>query len=172
MNLFYRLIACLCVALIATLCVKLMPRFRRVPWATALVLAVALTCGMPLAATLLVNAGRAIITNLVSGIGGTVPKFLAIGTGAGTFSASSTTISTEVETRGTGSVSRTTTSTTNDTYTVVGTVTATAGRTVTNIGYFDVVTSSSGNLFVGVDALSIGLSSGDSLQVTLNASFA
>ena len=164
------LIAAFCVALIAVLSVKLSARFRHVTLVSALAIALCIACGMPLAATLLVNAGRAIITNLVSGLGGTVPKYLAIGTGAGTFSATSTAISTEVETRGTGTPTRTTTSTTNDTLTVVATVTATAGRTVTNIGFLDATTS--GNLFVGVDGLSIGLSSGDSLQVTLNASFA
>lgn len=160
----------LCIALVAIWCVKLLPRFRRVSWTFALAIAITLACGMPLAATLLVNTGRAVITNLVSGLGGTVPKYLGIGTGATTFTATSTTLSTEVETRGTGTPTRTTTSTTNDTNTFVATVTATAPRTVTNLGFFDAV--STGNLFVGVDALSIGLLSADSLQVTLNASYA
>jgi hypothetical protein len=167
MNPLTRMLFALVAVLIAMCVVKLLPRFRSLPFASVLVLALAALTGALPAATLLVNSGRAILTNLASGLGGTVPRYLAIGTGATTFTAVSTTVSTEVETRGTGTPTRTTTSTANDTLTIVATVTATAPRTVTNLGFFDA--STSGNLFVGVDGLAIGLATADSLQITLNA---
>lgn len=119
-------------------------------------------------ATVLTNAGRAIATNLLSGLGGTVPKFIAWGTGAGTAAVADTTLFTEgPEARATGTVTRTTTSVTNDTFQVVGTITATAPRAVTNAGTFDVVTSSSGNLFIKGDFATINLSTNDAIQFTV-----
>ena len=93
-----------------------------------------------------VDAGKAICSNLVSGLGGMVPKYCAFGTGAGPADSTATALSTEVETRGTGTVSRVTQTVTNDTYQVVGTVTATATRAITECGLFD-----SGNQPLGVD---------------------
>lgn len=135
-----------------------------------LALVMCLALGMP-AATLLVNAGRAIVTNLISGIGGTVPKFVAWGTGAGTTGATDTTLFTEsAEARTSGTVTRTTVSTTNDAVQVVGAITASAGRTITNMGLFDA--STSGNLYMKSDFTGITISSGDSIQFTVTSSFA
>jgi hypothetical protein len=114
-------------------------------------------------ATLVVNGGRAIITNRIKGAG-TEPNFVAVGTGVGTAALADTTLFTEVETRVAGTSSLVTTSTTNDTYQNIGTVSITATRALTNAGQFDAV--SGGNMFTKGDFATINLVSGDSLQQT------
>ena len=64
-----------------------------------------------------------------------------------------------------------TTSTTSDTYQVVGTITASGARTVTNAGLFDVVTASSGNLFVHGDFTGVVLATNDSITFTVKVQF-
>lgn len=121
-------------------------------------------------APLLMNSGRAIITNLVSGIGGTVPKFLGIGTGATAESATQTALVTEVETRsGANTPTRTTVSVTNDTVSVVQTITATAPRALQESALFDAV--SSGNMLVRGVFTTINLATSDSIQVTWTLQF-
>lgn len=120
-------------------------------------------------ATVLTNAGKAIVTNRIKG-SGTEPAYVAMGTGAGTAAIGDTTLFTEVETRTLGTSTQQTTTTTNDSYQVVGTVTATATRAVSNAGLFDA--SSAGNLFVKGDFSTINLSSGDSIQFTIKCAFA
>jgi len=119
-------------------------------------------------ATLLVNTGRAIVTNRIKG-SGTEPVYIAYGTGAGTTAAADTTLFTETGTRQTGTSTQQTTTTTNDTYQVVGTQTAGGTLAITNAGLFDAV--SSGNLFVKGDFSTINLSSGDSIQFTFKTQF-
>jgi hypothetical protein len=119
-------------------------------------------------ATLLVNTGRAIVTNRIKG-SGTEPVYVAYGTGAGTTAAADTTLFTETGTRQTGTSTQQTTSTTNDTYQVVGTQTAGGTLAITNAGLFDA--STSGNLFVKGDFTTINLSSGDSIQFTFKTQF-
>lgn len=119
-------------------------------------------------ATVLTNAGKAIVTNRMIG-SGTDPIFVAMGTGAGTAAITDTTLFTEVETRGTGTSSRVTTTVTNDTHQVVGTVTATAGRAILNAGNFDA--STVGNLFVKGDFSVINLNNGDAIQFTIKCAF-
>lgn len=119
-------------------------------------------------ATLLVNTGRAIVTNRIKG-SGTEPLYVAYGTGAGTTAAADTTLFTETGTRQTGTSTQQTTSTTNDTYQVVGTQTAGGTLAITNAGLFDA--STSGNLFVKGDFTTINLSSGDSIQFTFKTQF-
>jgi hypothetical protein len=119
-------------------------------------------------ATLLVNTGRAIITNRLNS-GGTVPQYVGWGTGAGTTGATDTTLFTEVLPRVSGTVSQQTSSTTNDTFQVVATQTAGTTETITNAGLFDAATS--GNLFVKGDFTGIPLSSGDSIQFTFRVTF-
>jgi hypothetical protein len=119
-------------------------------------------------ATLLVNAGKAIVTNRIKG-SGTEPVYVAYGTGAGTTAAADTTLFTETGTRQTGTSTQQTTSTTSDTYQVVGTQTAGGTLAITNAGLFDAV--SSGNLFVKGDFSTINLSSGDSIQFTFKTQF-
>lgn len=117
-------------------------------------------------ATVLVNAGRAIITNRLRG-SGTEPNYVAWGTGAGTAAVTDTTLFTEAsEARVAGTSSQFTTSVTNDTYQVVGTLTcAGAGKTITNAGLFDA--STSGNLFLKGDFTGIALNVADSIQFTM-----
>jgi len=120
-------------------------------------------------ATLLVNTGKAIVTNYLNGGAATQPKYVAWGTGAGTTAATDTTLFTEVTPRTTGTTSQVTTSTTNDTYQVVGTQTAATTETITNAGLFDA--STSGNLFVKGDFTGVPLNSGDSIQFTFKVQF-
>ena len=119
-------------------------------------------------ATLLVNTGRAIITNRLNG-GGATPQYVGWGTGAGTTGATDTTLFTEVLPRVSGTVSQVTTSSTNDTFQVVATQTAGTTETITNAGLFDA--STSGNLFVKGDFTGIPLNSSDSIQFTFKVQF-
>lgn len=120
-------------------------------------------------ATLLVNTGKAIVTNYLNGGAATQPKYIGWGTGAGTTAATDTTLFTEVLPRVSGTTSQVTTSTTNDTYQVVGTQTAGTTETITNAGIFDNTTG--GNLFVKGDFSGIPLNSGDSIQFTFKVQF-
>ena len=120
-------------------------------------------------ATLLVNTGKAIVTNYLNGGAATQPKYVAWGTGAGTTAATDTTLFTETGSRVAGTTSQQTTSTTNDTFQVVGTLTAGSSLTITNAGTFDA--SSSGNLFVKGDFTGVPLNSGDSIQFTIKVQF-
>jgi hypothetical protein len=119
-------------------------------------------------ATLLVNSGKAVVTNRIKG-SGTEPSYVAWGTGAGTTAATDTTLFTETGTRVSGTSSQQTTSVTNDTYQVLGTMTAGGSLAITNAGTFDA--STSGNLFVKGDFSTINLSSGDSIQFTFKTQF-
>jgi hypothetical protein len=121
-------------------------------------------------ATVLVNAGRDILTNRIKG-SGTEPVYVGWGTGAGTAAVADTTLFTEVidTARATGTSSRQTTSVANDTYQVIGTITASTTRAITNAGTFDAV--SSGNLFVKGDFSTINLNTGDSIQFTVKLQF-
>lgn len=120
-------------------------------------------------ATLLVNTGKAIVTNYLAGGAATQPKYVGWGTGAGTTALTDTTLFTETGSRATGTTTQQTTSTTNDTYQVVGTLTASGSVTITNAGIFDA--STSGNLFVKGDFTGIALTSGDSIQFTFKTQF-
>lgn len=131
-----------------------------------------------LMATVLVNGAHAVTTNLVSGIGGTVPKNIGWGTGAGTAAVADTTLFTEalvsMAAGGTdhtvGTASRVTTTNTNDTFRVTGTRTATAAGTITNAGTFDA--ASGGTLYVKGDFTGIGLSNNDSIAFTIDVKYA
>jgi hypothetical protein len=120
-------------------------------------------------ATLLVNTGKAVVTNYLNGGAATQPKYVAWGTGAGTTAATDTTLFTETGSRVSGTTSQVTTSTTNDTFQVVGTLTAGGSLTITNAGTFDA--STSGNLFVKGDFTGVPLNSGDSIQFTVKVQF-
>ncbi len=119
-------------------------------------------------ATVLTNAGKAIVTNRING-GGTAPVFVGWGTGAGTAAASDTGLFTEDTTGGyariSGTASRVTTTQTNDTYQVVATLTALANLTITNAANFDAV--SAGNIYIHGDFTGISLTTGDSITLTV-----
>lgn len=128
---------------------------------------------LAMGATIIVNAGQAIVTNLVSGLGGTVAKFVAWGTGAGTAGVTDTTLFTETtdETRTSGTVTRVMTTVANDTVQVVGQITvATAGKTITNVGLFDATTT--GNLYFKSDFTGLALLVGESITFTIKIKFA
>jgi hypothetical protein len=137
-----------------------------------LLLIIIASLALAFGATVFTHAGKAITTNLVTAIGGTAPKYVGWGTGAGTAAVGDTTLFTESadETRATGTITRVTTSQTNDTVQVVGTMTcATSGKTITNVGLFDAV--SSGNLYMKSDFTGLALLVGDSIQFTLKVQY-
>ncbi len=117
------------------------------------------------------DAGKAVVTNLTSGLGGVAFKWGAIGTGAGPANSAGTALTTEVETRGVGTISRVTTTVTNDTHQVVVTSTATATRAITEVGLFDQL-SAGGNMIIGSGITTVNLANGDSLQITYKLAFA
>lgn len=119
-------------------------------------------------ATLLVNAGKAIVTSRIKGTG-TEPVYTGWGTGAGTTAATDTTLFTETGSRATGTSTQQTTSVANDTYQVVATQTAGSALAITNAGLFDA--ASAGNLFVKGDFSTINLATGDSIQFTFKTQF-
>jgi len=121
-------------------------------------------------ATVLTNAGKAIVTNRIKG-SGTEPVNAAWGTGAGTAAIADTTLFTETTPRAAGTSSQVTVTVTNDTYQVVATITAAGTLAITNAGLFDVITASTGNLFVKGDFSTINLVSGDSIQFTFKTTF-
>jgi hypothetical protein len=120
-------------------------------------------------ATLLVNTGKAIVTNYLNGGAATQPKYVGWGTGSGTTALTDTTLFSETGSRATGTTTQQTITTTNDTYQVIGTLTASGSVTITNAGLFDA--STSGNLFVKGDFTGIALTTGDSIQFTFKTQF-
>lgn len=124
------------------------------------------------AATLVVNTGRAIATNLIGAIGGTAPKYVGWGTGAGTAGATDTTLFTEAtEARTSCVASQVTTTTTNDTLQMVGTITvAGAGKTITNVALFDQL-AVGGNMYVKSDFAGLALNIGDSIAWTIKITY-
>lgn len=121
-------------------------------------------------ATVLTSAGKAIVTNLVSGLGGVPAKWIGWGTGAGTAAVTDTDLFTaSAEARTVGTVTRTTTTVTNDTVQVVGTITATGSRSITNVATFDALTS--GNISIHADHSTISLATGEAIQYTITLQF-
>jgi hypothetical protein len=128
-------------------------------------------------AVFVVDNGLDITTARLRGVG-TEPLHIGWGTGAGTTTATDTTLFTEalVSLAGgstdhtLGTSSQQTTTTTDDTYRVIGTRTATGSGTVTNAGLWDA--ASGGGLFLKGDFTGIGLASGDAIQFTFSAVYA
>jgi hypothetical protein len=109
-------------------------------------------------AAVLTNAGCAILTSRLKGVG-TEPRWIGVGTGAGTAAKADTTLFSETGSRFLGistSIS--------GTYQVVGTFTATSTVTISNAGLF--TASTSGNLFIKMNFTPVALTSGDSLVFT------
>lgn len=116
-------------------------------------------------ATVVTDAGKAIITGRIKG-SGTEPRHVAWGTGAGTAGASDTELFDEAaEDRTPGTSSQETTDTTGDTYQVVGTIASLSEQTITNAGLFDA--STGGTLFVKGDFAAVDLLEGEGLQFTI-----
>jgi hypothetical protein len=125
------------------------------------------------AADVVVNGARSIETNLITGLGGTAPNYLAIGSGSTTAAAADTALTTEYTTgtwtgyaRAHPTPTRTTTTLTSDTMNWSASWTAGATQAVFEAGLFDAVTT--GNLFEHSSfAAAVNLSSGDSITVNL-----
>ena len=120
-------------------------------------------------AVVFTDAGEAYtVTRLVTDPAASA-TFVGIGTGSaagGSFTKTTNTLPTEVETRAAATASSQTTTSTGDTARYVGTQTMGSARNITCGGLFDA--STSGNLLIGSDGLTINLASGDSLQQTFN----
>lgn len=123
--------------------------------------------------------GKGIVTGRM--IGGAAPsqaepKFIAIGSGAGTSAVGDTTLFTEYTTGTWSGYARVgnngiqaTTSVSNDTVQWQSTFTAPASETVTNAGNFDALTT--GNLCVKGDFTGIALNTNDTIQITIKIQY-
>lgn len=121
-------------------------------------------------AAFVTNGGLAIVTNLVSGIGGTVPKFIGWGTSSTAATKTDTGLGTAAaEGRATGTVTRTTTTVTNDSVQVVGTITSASAQTIQEVALFDAV--SSGNCFAHANHGAQTLAIGDGIQYTITTAY-
>lgn len=131
-----------------------------------------------LAATVFSSSGKAICSGRL--IGATPsqaePKFIGIGSGAGTAAVGDTTLFTEFTTgtwtgyaRTSNAGTQVTTTLTNDTYQNVGVFTAPAAEAVTNAGIFDA--STAGNLLIKGDFATINLATNDTLTLTFKLQF-
>ena len=124
-------------------------------------------------ATVLTNAGRAITTNRIKGLG-TEPSYVGVGTGATaaarTAVVADTTLSNAAGARVSGTSTQQTTTVANDTYQVVGTVTAVGAIAVDEAGLFDAATA--GNMFLSTTFPVVNLAIGDSIQTTLKVQYA
>ena len=136
--------------------------------------------------TVLTSIGKAVVANIVAGVNTTaLPKYLAIGTGATTAGGPGRTaavgdlsLTTEVETRATCTLSTVTTTNPNDTFKAVGTVTATTSRTVDECMTNTNASGTSNNTATGVGIFvsatlspTVGLNTGDSVQITTQVQF-
>ena len=137
------------------------------------VLADELRKGLKSLATVLTNAGVAIITNRLIQAG-TAAKNIGWGTSATAAAVTDTALGTEFAPttsggRTVGTESRATTTVTNDTYQVAGTVTATTAGTIAEAGLFDAV--SAGNLLVHSVFTGVAVAIADSIAFTFQTKF-
>lgn len=124
-------------------------------------------------ATVVTNAGKAIVTNLLAG-SGSVPKWLGLGTGATgaarTAAAADTALSAATGSRvGTNNPTRTTTSVSNDTWNISQTFTAGSTVAIDEAGIFDA--STSGNMFISATFGVVTLEANDTLTATYSVQF-
>lgn len=124
-------------------------------------------------ASVLTNVGKAILANLAIG-SGTVPKWLAVGTGAQTADrtavAGDTALSTAAGSRvGTNNPTRTTTTVTNDTWSLTQEYTATTLTAINEVGIFDA--STGGNMFISATFPVINLLDTNKLEITATVQF-
>lgn len=129
-------------------------------------------------ATVLTTVGKGIVSGRMLGAtpSQAEPKFMAIGSGAGTAAIGDTALFTEYTTgtwsgyaRTSNAGIQTTTSVANDTVQWQGTFTAPTSEAVTNAGNFDA--ASLGNLMVHGDFAVINLNTNDTIQVTVKVQF-
>lgn len=130
--------------------------------------------GIASLATVLTNAGVAILTNRITQAG-TAPKNIGWGVGTTAAAVTDTALVTESAPttaggRTVGTESRATTTVTNDTYRVTGTVTAGSGLAITEAGLFDA--TSAGNLLIRSVFSAVNVVSGDSIAFTFDLKLA
>lgn len=111
---------------------------------------------------LVVNVGKAQVAGLINGVVTTAFKYIAIGTGTTSPSATDTALGSEVA-RASATTSRATTTVTNDTATWSATFNFTASYSITESGIFDA--SSGGNMLARQTFSAVNVVSGDSLIV-------
>ena len=126
--------------------------------------------------TVQTNSGRAIETNLVTGLGGTAATYVGIGSGVTAAAATDTTLTTEYVGGTWASYARThptptriTTSVTNDTEQIQTSFTAPSAETVAEAGTFDAVTA--GNIDIHGNFTGVPLSTGDSITTTITRQY-
>ena len=129
--------------------------------------------GLRSLATVLTNAGVAIVTNRISQLG-TAPKNIGWGTSATAAAVTDTALGTEFAPttaggRTAGTESRVTTTVTNDTYQVAGTVTANTAGTIQEAGLFDALTA--GNMLVHSVFTGVAVAISDSIAFTFQSKF-
>ena len=121
-------------------------------------------------ATVVTNAGRALVTNRIKG-SGTEPNYIGWGTGTTTAAATDTALETaSAEARVAGVSSRETTTVANDTYQVTGTITSESSQTISEVALFDA--STSGNCFIHGDFSGVPVANQESIAFTIKAVFA
>lgn len=131
-----------------------------------------------LMATVFSTSGKAICSGRL--IGATPsqaePKFIGLGSAAGTAAVGDTTLFTEFTTgtwtgyaRTSNAGTQVTTTLTNDTYQNQGVFTAPAAEAVTNAGLFDALTG--GNLLIKGDFATVNLALNDTLTLTFKLQF-
>ena len=129
--------------------------------------------GLTALATVLTNAGVAVVTNRIIQAG-TAPKNIGWGTSATAAAVTDTSLGTEFAPttsggRTVGTESRVTTTVTNDTYQVTGSVTATTAGTIAEAGLFDATTA--GNMLVHSVFTGVAVAIADSISFTFQTKF-
>lgn len=132
-----------------------------------------------MAATVMTNKGRALMSGLITGVTALLPSHIAIGTGTVDPTATSTALTTELTTgnwagyaRLAATMSQQTGSVTNDTAQYQATFTnpgTTNPIAITEAGNFDAATA--GNPLLLADFAAINLNTGDSLALTITVKF-
>ena len=124
-------------------------------------------------ANLITNSGRALQTNLVSGLGGIAPKWMGLGSGTTAAAVTDTTLTTEYTTgtftgyaRVVTTPTRTTTSVTNDTISWVASWTLPSAESPAECGNFDQLALGGSLLDHSVFGAITGLGTGDVFQIT------
>ena len=111
------------------------------------------------------NSGLAIITNLVSVLGGTVPKWIGYGTGVTAPAVTDTALGTaSADARAVGVPTRVLTTVANDTLQIVGTLTSGSSQAITECGLFDALTT--GNMMARGTFAALNLILNDTLTIT------
>lgn len=115
-------------------------------------------------ATVVTHAGEQLACDLLRGAG-TVPSYVAWGTGSTTAAKSQTTLTTEAsESRVNGTTSTNGTGS-SATFRVVATITADGTKTISEAGLF--TAASSGTMFLRGDFTGIAVESGDTIEFTV-----